>query len=190
MPTVIVATAGASDANSYVTVDEADAYWYNVDNAAWTKETVIQAKMLALTLATRAIDRLKFIGKKLNDLPEGNTAYQALEWPRITNASEGWYEGVSDGLLPYTYNDSGTLIIPKSIREACCEQANWMLETGEASGEVVERIRLQREGVRSFSVPGLMEQYGGKPAGLHWLSPNAAMLLNKYVLNDVRVFRG
>jgi hypothetical protein len=191
MSVTIVATAGAATANSYVTKAEADTYWAGFTNSAYILETSADNKSLALIAATRSMDRLKFIGKKLSDLPEGNSGYQVLEWPRIAPGYDGFYMGDGeDRILPYTYNDSGVLIIPEIIRKACCEQANFLLETGEALGASTERIRLQREGVRSFAVPGLSEQYSGNPSGLYTLAPSVSSMLSKYIINSSRAYRG
>lgn len=80
MPT-LVAVAGAPDANSYVTVEEADAFLAaELGVAAWPASSTgadLETKQKALITATRQLDRLaeRFIGS-----PTSQT--QALAWPR------------------------------------------------------------------------------------------------------------
>lgn len=79
MPLTLIATPGATNANSYATVDDADTLAsYRVGGAAFVALTSDQ-KIQALVTATRAIDTLEaypgFIGSRY--LPT-----QALAWPR------------------------------------------------------------------------------------------------------------
>lgn len=81
----INATPGASDANSYATIVEADAYFdghlYGADWVAATSET----KTKALIMATRLLDAwFQWTGSAA-------TATQALGWPRNGMASRNGY---------------------------------------------------------------------------------------------------
>ena len=113
MPTVI-ATPGASDANSYLTVAEANAYhasrlfndvWLNADDA--TKET-------ALIWATRVLDREEWKGYRTEEI-------QALRWPRTSVYDrDGYY--IADN------------VVPKFLKDATAELA-FLLATADRSAE-------------------------------------------------------
>lgn len=78
MAVTIVATVGASDANSYVDVDTASDYFDGRLNAAeWTTagNTSPETQSTALAMAARRLDQELFVGRKYDD-------DQALEWPR------------------------------------------------------------------------------------------------------------
>lgn len=78
MAVVIVATAGAANANSYVTLAEAqtiiDGFVEDADITAWAAATTDQ-KNRALFTATQRLDRERFLGARATDT-------QALQWPR------------------------------------------------------------------------------------------------------------
>lgn len=72
----LIATPGAIDANSYMTVAEADALAsYRLGTLTWTT-TPTEQKEVALIQATRYMDTLEYIGAKAS-------ADQALSWPRV-----------------------------------------------------------------------------------------------------------
>lgn len=97
--------------NSYVTVEEADAYFANtLQSEEWNKYD-ISTKEKALITATRQIDRLPFSSKKLN-------SYQNLEFPRVSTN------------LAFT-ND-----IPDAVIYATCEQALFLLKGGSKRQEL------------------------------------------------------
>jgi len=78
MPIAIVATIGAADANSYLTLAEAqaiiDGFVQDADVTAWASATTDQ-KNRALFTATQRLDRERFLGARATDT-------QALQWPR------------------------------------------------------------------------------------------------------------
>ena len=97
--------------NSYVTVEEADAYFVNtLQSEEWNKfDTSVKEK--ALITATRQIDRLPFSSRKLD-------LYQNLEFPRVsTNLA------FTDG-------------IPDVVVYATCEQALFVLKGGSKRQEL------------------------------------------------------
>lgn len=107
---MINATVGHADANSYVDVVYADAFFANsINNASWP--TVLATKEAALIEATRIIDTQfdwnGFIG-------EGD---QALRWPRTL-----------------AYDMDGRLIaadtIPKILKDAVCNFAYFLTQSG------------------------------------------------------------
>ncbi len=78
MAVVIIATAGAVDANSYLTLAEAETYFESsLYSATWAAATD-PTKNIALVMATRLLDvHMNWNGSKANDNDS-----QALDWPR------------------------------------------------------------------------------------------------------------
>jgi hypothetical protein len=78
MAITIVATPGAANANSYLTLAEAqaiiDGFVQDADVIAWASATTDQ-KNRALFSATQRLDRERFLGARATDT-------QALQWPR------------------------------------------------------------------------------------------------------------
>ena len=78
MAITIVATPGAADANSYLTLAAAqaiiDGWGEDDDVTAWASATTDQ-KNRALFTATQRLDRERFLGARATDT-------QALQWPR------------------------------------------------------------------------------------------------------------
>ena len=78
MAVVIVATPGAADANSYLTLAEAqaiiDGMVQDADVTAWATATT-DNKNRALYTATQRLDRERFLGARATDT-------QSLQWPR------------------------------------------------------------------------------------------------------------
>ena len=74
----IVATVGAADANSYLTLADAqsliDGFIESADVAAWASATTDQ-KNRALYTSAQRIDRERFLGSKVD-------ATQSMQWPR------------------------------------------------------------------------------------------------------------
>ena len=78
MAITLDATVGGANANTYITLDDANAiiegFVLSDDNAAWDGSTT-DNKNRALFTAAQRIDREKFLGSRVSDT-------QALEWPR------------------------------------------------------------------------------------------------------------
>jgi len=126
---VIEATPGGSTANSYVTIEAAEAYFAGrVGAEAWMNATADQ-KERALITAARGLERLRWPGVKSN-------AGQALSWPRIGA------HGVEDDA------------IPTAIRDAQCEEALALL-----TPEVVRRRQLRAAGVTDVGLNDVRERY-------------------------------
>lgn len=106
MPVTVTATAGASDANSYLTVaaasDLANAY---LGTLAWTDAST-DNRGRALIMATRYLDQLEWIGSRASTT-------QALAWPRNDAAC---------GELSFAAN-----VIPAPIRQGCFDLAEALL---------------------------------------------------------------
>ena len=119
-PSALVTTVGASNANAYCTLAEADLYHENLPLAAvrliWTAATDDDCNRAILT-ATRLIDRtFQFVGSRV-------TTTQALEWPRYVYSNYYWTLGdPSTGLYLI---DATT--IPARVKEATAEYARQLL---------------------------------------------------------------
>jgi len=107
MPTVI-ATVGASNANSFVTVAEGDTYCdARLNASAWT-DAEDDDKAKAVIEATRELSAKMWVGSK-------STTAQALAWPRAyaTDPDAAW--------AGWGYYDSN--IVPQRVKDATCELA-------------------------------------------------------------------
>lgn len=122
MPLTIVATPGASNANSFVTIAEADAYADGRLNAsAWDSATA-DYRARALAEATRDISALRWQGSTA-------TSTQALAWPRAwVQDPDAPYDEESITLDDIVYYASD--IIPQRVKDATCELAVQYLKAG------------------------------------------------------------
>lgn len=117
MAVEIVATPGASNANSFVTEEEVIAYMAARLNAdKWTTvsgTTCTEDEKKALVEATRELTSRNWIG-----LPASST--QALAWPRqwATNPDSP------------TYDYYSTSEIPRRVKDATCELAFQFIKAG------------------------------------------------------------
>jgi len=128
-------TSGATSANSYISVEDADNYFakrMHTDN--WDAASDVN-KQKALMDATRRLDRIEYTGEKTNN-------DQALEWPR-TGAT----------LRDEALDDD---IIPTRILDATCELALAVLSSNINPG--------LPEGVQSFTVGGVSVALSGPPS--------------------------
>jgi hypothetical protein len=101
------ATVGGASANSFLTVDEATAYFANrLYASAWTGNAALQAA--ALITATQRLNQEEYCGSYV-------TLTQALKWPRVST----WDP---DG-RPYAFD-----AIPQALRDATCELALELLK--------------------------------------------------------------
>lgn len=101
----LISTPGAVDANSYLSVAEADDYFSTRFQSSDTKWADLNDKEALLVTATGILETFKFGATR-------TTKEQALSWPRT-----GLYD--HDG---YTIaNDS----IPQKLKAAVCEVALW-----------------------------------------------------------------
>ena len=93
---------------AYVTTEEAEAYFANRLHAdVWT-EAGDAEKTAALTMATRAIDRLQLKGRKTN-------TDQILAFPRHPDTD-----------------------VPAAVKDACCEEALALLVRGKSQRKVLQ----------------------------------------------------
>lgn len=161
--------------NSYVSVVDCTAYLADrLYTAAYTAASADE-KSQAVIMATRKIDRLLLGGRKYVDT-------QALAFPRCYTV---------DPRAPYTYNQTIPLTwsdgwyceteAPQAVIDATCEEALAIL----TNGDPADRLKMQRQGVTSFTLGNLSETYGNVAgtaavATKGLLSPEAAELLRPY----------
>lgn len=142
MAIVIVETVGGSASNSYVTLDEAEAYFEGrLNTAAWDALTTDDAKNIALVSACRRIDQEEFDGAR-------SSHNQALAWPR--------HGASADGIMV----DSAE--IPQRVKNGQCELALFMLGSdmlADTGLEGFDRVKVgplevtPRHGRRAGSLP-------------------------------------
>jgi len=104
MSLIVETGAGLTNAESYISVADTDAYWADVGNALWDALTETE-KEQALRRATRFmawIYRVKWAGRR-------TAQAQALDWPRYNVLVED---------LPVPSNE-----VPLTVRQACAELA-------------------------------------------------------------------
>jgi hypothetical protein len=120
MPTII-ATPGATNANSYVTVPEADAYNDSRPHADVWENTETLDKARALLLATRLLEtRITWKGAPA-------TTVQALQWPR-----RGLVNRVGVEVSPAT--------IPVDLKDATSELARLLLRTDKTAENAIATL--------------------------------------------------
>jgi hypothetical protein len=166
---VLDATPGGVSANSYVTVQEADAYFaLKLGAQAWA-DLSLGSKQQALCHATIQIEMLDFKGVKLNQS-------QALAFPRFVAFPRHYQPGCSLDEQLYPSNT-----IPMDVKKACYEQALWLVKN---NGDLTKRQHLQSQGVKSFSVDGFSENFGGAFGGASGevlLSPDSRIYLRNWI---------
>lgn len=114
MAVSIIATAGASDANSFVTLAAADTYMEGRLNASAWDDATDDTKNRALVEATRDVSSAAYKGLRATDT-------QSLAWPR-TDAED------PDAASYGTCFDSTE--IPQRIQDATCELALEFVKAG------------------------------------------------------------
>lgn len=149
MAITIVATAGASNANSFVLQADATAYLEaRLNSSAWTNAVDADQKA-ALVEATRELNYRGWTGQKA-------TAAQALAWPRV-------YALDPDAPVGSVYLDSTT--VPQVIQDATCELALEFLKAG--TTDVAGAIK--DDGIQTKTVDVLTTTYfepSQRPRGL------------------------
>jgi hypothetical protein len=120
MPLVIVATPGASDANSFVTAAEMTAYCEGRLNAgAWTAAA---SQLPALVEASRDITYLYWKGSRVDEA-------QALAWPRAyVENPDAPYDDETLSLDDIVYFPEDE--VPQRVKDATCELALQYLKAG------------------------------------------------------------
>lgn len=124
MPTVI-ATVGASNANSYATVAEADSYFSDSFGRSLWSQTTQANREAAVITASRYLDQyMTWTGQRA-------TSDQAMEWPRINTFDKTG--------RPYAID-----IVPGPVRFATFELAYYIVENGGLSfaSQSVDRVKV------------------------------------------------
>ncbi len=136
---------------SYCTIEYANEYFGRRLHAESWEQADNSTKEKALWQATRSIDRMPFRGRK-TDL------HQPFAFPRYPDTE-----------------------IPEAVKEACCEEALAILESGNS-----QRRKLQQEGVQSITLGSMSETYiAGAGKGL--LSQEAKELLRPWLIGAVMI---
>ena len=170
----IDATVGGDSSNSYVTLEEATAYFGERLRAdAWAGASEADREK-ALLQACRHIERSRPLVNRrpygYPTVPAESLAYdplapsnpnQALSFPRKKDKASG-----------------GDYAIPQPVKDAQCEEALALLARG---AEQERRAALQAAGVTSFSVDGLSETYAAGASQHPLLSAEARALLAPYL---------
>jgi hypothetical protein len=128
--------------------------------------------------ATRHIDQLSLRGTKYDTDVVAGVPDQPRAFPRIIDGTT------------CDWNDSTSLaIVPTDIKRACMEEAIALYAEQSAGG--TSRASLQKAGVASYQIPGIIsETFGGKPANQSYdiQSQEAYRLLsNKYIARSVPI---
>jgi hypothetical protein len=113
--------SGKSDANSYASVADGDAYFDgHLYASAWTAATAA-TKAAALVMATRLIDsEFQFSGSR-------SSASQALQWPRAECPDPDRGLVTLSALLPVLSNNVPYDSVPAAVAQATCEMARELL---------------------------------------------------------------
>ena len=146
-------------ADSYVSTASADAYflakensdaWDNIESASTGTLSATTRKENLLKQSTRELDRnLRFYERKYYDYPIGNSDYQALQFPRLSNI-----------------DDSSDLYIPDEVKYATYEQALWiMVRDGRKTTNEGETIDMPLIGKEAYGFLRMWIQRQIEPSG-------------------------
>jgi hypothetical protein len=128
MALTVITTPGASDANSYCSVAEGDAYHAtHLWASKWT-DSDPETKAIAVVMATRLLDTM------VEWAEWSTTAEQALRWPRTgVIAADGW------DLID-------EMEIPQELKNATAEFARQLIVADRTTDSLVDAM-----GLRSFT---------------------------------------
>ena len=165
---------GLAGADSYVSVDDADAYSLNHGNpSSWSGQTEPQ-KEEKLRLATQGLD-LEFYGKWLGTR---KVSTQALDWPRDSVEDE-------DG------NAVDNASVPERVKDACVELAMELaagktIHVAQSDGATIKRER------KKLDVLEIETEYlGGKSNTPVADFPRIERLVARFTTGDsATIFRG
>lgn len=161
---VLVATAGDSDANTYCTLAEAEAYMLEyVHKTDWDAASD-DTKNAALTQATRDIDSHRLYGTKYDDTQDD--------------------DGNDNQSLHFPITEIGAYI-PARLKRACALQAAYIIRNGAAAQATFD---LMSTGLSSQGAGRLSESYNRSAASV--LCAEARALIGIWIVKTVRVDRG
>ena len=124
MAVTIDATAGGADANSYITLAEADTFVEAMisssDVSKWTTGND-DSRNRALTAAAQRLDRERFLGARATDT-------QALQWPRTGVRKPDTYVNTYATGFPFRISDDyfTDTEIPDQVKRAQIEMAVYL----------------------------------------------------------------
>ena len=124
MAVTIDATAGGADANSYITLTEADTFVEAMisssDVSKWTTGND-DSRNRALTAAAQRLDRERFLGARATDT-------QALQWPRTGVRKPDTYVNTYATGFPFRISDDyyTDTEIPDQVKRAQIEMAVYL----------------------------------------------------------------
>lgn len=161
MPTII-ATPGAVDANSYVTLAEADAYHgTRLFNSAWTGATQANRET-ALIWAARILDRENFLGYRTAES-------QSMRWPRVdVYDRDGYYINAN--------------VVPQFLKNAQSELAFLLVQADRT-------VESGTEGFKKIKVGSIELEIDGHDR-VKAISPEINQMLTGYVESGTRMVRG
>ena len=169
--------------SSYITTTElADAYFANdprTSAIAFLALTTDQ-KAWYLQRATKIMDALPLKGSTYYyiDKTSPSSDEQELQFPRVINE------------MVVSWDDStSAAVVPQEVKDACCEEALSLYDFYVASDDDQKRRKLQTQGVSSFSLGDLSENYGGISAASKWKglhSQESYDLMKQYIAGAVR----
>ncbi|MDY6852289.1 MAG: DnaT-like ssDNA-binding protein, partial [Thermodesulfobacteriota bacterium] len=164
----IDATPGGAEADSYVTLTQADEYFQDdYDFSSNWSNLSEQDRSRLLITATRMLDRLNYKGRRYDYFTP-----QALKFPRV----------IGDEVI--SLDQAGQLTIPVFVRRAVCEQARQVYQSGSAGG--AEDLAFM--GVESFRLDKIaLNLSGGQTT--HGLCPAASRLLAPFLVHSVELRR-
>jgi|SRR5262245_23981982 len=155
----LIATPGAANANSYITVAEADAYF---ETHLYGEEWIAsddEDKEKALYMATRLLDQYDWKGLKANN------STQALRWPRsLVLDREGWF-----------YLDSAT--IPVFLKQATAELARYM-----TFGDRDKAVDDQVSGIRSVTADVVSVEFD-RIDKIKQIPPSVLAIIAPYIMS-------
>ena len=160
--------------DSYISVSDADTYFDTIlFPEPWTT-TVTETKEKALKMATKKIDSLMLIGRKVE-------IDQPLEFPRSLYSDTASVYGYQTGIINNTRYGGWVdeTEVTQAVKEATCEEALALIRGGIQANK---RAELQRQGVTSFGIGPLSESYSGASSSPNRIiSGTAAQLMSRYV---------
>lgn len=166
MALVIVATAGDSDANSYLTLEEAETFVLEFLNTSTWSAATTATKNAALVQATHLIDCLPLLGTPYGEqFDQDDDDYQPLHFPITENE-----------------DDESTLYIPDDVKRATVAQALYLIRAGEAEQATHDTMA---SGVSSHGVGRLSQQFNRNQTSP--VCPEAKRYLTKWLTSNRRL---
>lgn len=171
MAFVVEDGTGKTDANSYLSVEDADAYHESVTRSADWSSAALATKHNALIVATQYLDA-RYGGKwrGFRWLAE-----QSLSWPRSMAYDDDGYAHDDDAL-------------PQRLKDATAELALRVVLGDELLGPVTSPGQVTEESVTVGPISESKSYAGGRPYGTVY--PKVAALVRPLIDDTDRLYRG